>query len=43
MTTTEKLVTGQSGQINIDIGNPIVTKDNVDQYIDMHKKAGAIK
>ena len=41
--TTEKLVTGQSGQINIDIGNPIVTKDNVDQYIDMHKKAGAIK
>jgi len=41
--TTEKLVTGQSGQINNDIGNPIVTKDNVDQYIDMHKKAGAIK
>jgi inositol transport system substrate-binding protein len=41
--TTEKLVTGVSGQINTDIGNPLVTKSNVDQYIAMHKKAGALK
>jgi inositol transport system substrate-binding protein len=41
--TTNKLVTGQSGQINVDIGTPLVTKDNVDQYIAMHKRAGAIK
>ncbi len=41
--TTHKLVTGQSGQINVDIDCPLVTKANVDQYIAMHKKAGAIK
>ncbi|MGO8693918.1 MAG: sugar ABC transporter substrate-binding protein [Rectinemataceae bacterium] len=41
--TTHKLVTGQSGQINVDIDCPLVTKANVDTYIAMHKKAGAIK
>ncbi len=41
--TTNKLVTGKSGQINTDIDAPLVNKDNVDKYIAMHKKAGAIK
>jgi inositol transport system substrate-binding protein len=41
--TTHKLVTGQQGQINVDIDCPLVTQANVDQYITMHKKAGAIK
>lgn len=41
--TANKLVTGQSGQINVDIDCPLVTKANVDTYIAMHKKAGAIK
>jgi inositol transport system substrate-binding protein len=43
MDTAHKLVTGEAGQINTDVGNPLVTKANVDQYIEMHKKAGAIK
>jgi len=43
MDTTEKLVNGKSGQINVDIDAPLVTKANVDGYIAMHKKAGAIK
>jgi len=43
MDTSHKLVTGEQGQINTDVGNPLVTKANVDQYIAMHKKAGAIK
>ena len=41
--TTNKLVTGKSGQINVDIDCPLVTQANVDTYIAMHKKAGAIK
>jgi inositol transport system substrate-binding protein len=41
--TTNKLVTGKAGQINVDIDAPLVTKANVDTYIAMHKKAGAIK
>ena len=43
MDTAHKLVTGEAGQINTDVGNPLVTKATVDQYIEMHKKAGAIK
>jgi inositol transport system substrate-binding protein len=41
--TTNKLVTGKAGQINVDIDAPLVTKANVDTYIAIHKKAGAIK
>jgi inositol transport system substrate-binding protein len=43
MTTTQKLVTGKEKQIDIDIDCPLITKANVDEYIEMHKKAGAIK
>ncbi len=41
--TLEKLLTGEETQIDTDIDCPLITKDNVDQYIEMHKKAGAIK
>ncbi len=43
MDTTNKLVTGAEKEINMDIDCPLITKDNVDQYIEMHKKAGAIQ
>lgn len=41
--TSNKLLTGAEKQIDTDIGNPIVNKDNVDQFIDILKKSGAIK
>ncbi|GAB6109131.1 sugar ABC transporter substrate-binding protein [Fusibacter bizertensis] len=41
--TANKLLTGQETQIDIDIDCPLITLDNVDQYIEMHKKAGAIQ
>ncbi len=41
--TTNKLLTGAAKQIDTDIDCPLITKDNVRQYIEMHKKAGAIK
>ncbi len=41
--TSNKLLTGQEKQIDIDIDCPLITKDNVAKYIEMHKKAGAIK
>ena len=40
--TTHKLVTGAATQIDTDIGNPLVTLENVDEYIEMHKRAGAL-
>lgn len=43
METVNKLVKKEETQIDTDIGNPLVTKDNVDRYIDMYKKTGAIK
>lgn len=41
--TSNKLLTGEETQIDIDIDCPLITLDNVDEYIEMHKKAGAIK
>jgi inositol transport system substrate-binding protein len=41
--TTNKLLTGAEKQIDTNIDCPLITKDNVQQYIEMHKKAGAIK
>lgn len=43
LSTSHKLLTGEEKQIDTDIDCPLITKDNVDQYIEMHKKAGAIK
>ena len=41
--TSNKLLSGETKQLDTDIENPLVTKDNVDQYIEMFKKTGAIK
>lgn len=43
LATTDKLVTGKEKVINMDIDCPLINKDNVQKYVDMHKKAGAIK
>lgn len=43
MDTANKLLTGEETQIDIDIDCPLITKDNVDKFIEMHKKSGAIK
>lgn len=43
MDTSNKLLTGAEKKVDTDIGNPLVNKDNVQQYIDILKKAGAIK
>lgn len=42
LSTTDKLLSGTEKEINVDIGNPLVTKENADKYIEMHKKAGAL-
>lgn len=41
--TSHKLLTGEETQIDMDIDCPLITSENVDEYIEMHKKAGAIK
>lgn len=41
--TSHKLLTGVEKKIDTDIDNPLVNKSNVQQYIDIMKKAGAIK
>lgn len=38
MDTSNKLLTGEETQIDMDIDCPLITPDNVDQYIEMHKK-----
>ena len=38
--TSNKLLTGQSEQIDTDIGNPLINSANVDEYIEVLKKAG---
>lgn len=42
METTNQLLTKQKEQINTDIGNPLITSDNVDEFIEILKKAGAL-
>lgn len=41
--TSYKLLTGQEDEIHMDIDCPLITKDNVDEYIEMHRRAGAIE
>lgn len=41
--TSNKLLTGAEKKIDTDIGNPLVNKDNVQEYINILKKSGAIK
>ncbi|MEK3688870.1 sugar ABC transporter substrate-binding protein [Paenibacillus sp. FSL R10-2736] len=41
--TSNKLLTGAEKQIDTDIGNPLIAKDNVDEYIALLEKAEALK
>ena len=41
--TSHQLMTGEEEQIDIDIECPLITEKNVDEYIEMHKRAGAIQ
>lgn len=43
MSVAHDLLTGKITQIDTDIDCPLVTKDNVDKFIEIHKKSGAIK
>ncbi|MFA6775480.1 MAG: sugar ABC transporter substrate-binding protein [Sphaerochaetaceae bacterium] len=43
LATSEKILTGQEKQIDMDIDCPLVNKDNVDEYLEMYKRAGYIK
>lgn len=40
--TVNKLINKEADQIDTDIDNPLVNKDNVDSYIEMYKQTGAI-
>lgn len=41
--TSNKLLTGEETQIDMDIDAPLINSDNVEEYIEMHKRAGALK
>jgi len=41
--TSNKLLTGAEKQIDTDIGNPLVNKDNVAEYMDLLEKAESLK
>ena len=36
------LLTGAEDEVNVDIDNPLITKDNVQEYIDLYKEAGLL-
>jgi inositol transport system substrate-binding protein len=40
--TTNKLLIGEEEQIDIDIDCPIINSENAEEFIEMHKKAGAL-
>lgn len=40
--TANQLLTGQKEQIHTDIDNPLITGENVDEFIEILKKAGAL-
>lgn len=42
MDASHKLLTGEEEQIDINIDCPLITTDNVDKVIEMHKKSGAL-
>lgn len=41
--TAHKLLTGEETEINTDVGNPLYTKDNVQELYDIHVQAGALE
>ncbi len=43
MESVHKLLTGEEKEINVDIDEVLITKDNASQYVDMYKERGLIK
>jgi inositol transport system substrate-binding protein len=43
MESVHKLLTGEEKQIDVDIDEVLITKDNASQYVDMYKERGLIK
>ena len=43
MEAVHDLLTGAEDEVNVDIGNPLITKDNAQEYIDLYKEAGLIE
>jgi inositol transport system substrate-binding protein len=42
LSSTDKLLTGKEKEINTDIGNPLITKDNVEDFVKILEAAGAL-
>lgn len=42
LSTVHDLLTGAEDEVNVDIGNPLITADNVDEYLELYKEAGLI-
>jgi inositol transport system substrate-binding protein len=42
LSSASKLLTGEEKEINTDIGNPLITKDNVEKFVEILKSAGAL-
>ncbi|KAA9152964.1 substrate-binding domain-containing protein [Microbacterium lushaniae] len=40
--SVHELLTGEKDEINVDIGNPLITSDNVQEYIDLYLEAGLL-
>ena len=40
LSVTHKLLTGEESQIDINIGNPVIDKNNVNSCIEIHERAG---
>ncbi|QTV80136.1 sugar ABC transporter substrate-binding protein [Microbacterium sp. NIBRBAC000506063] len=36
------LLTGAQSEVHVDVGNPLITRDNAQEYIDLYKEAGLI-
>ncbi|QBR90749.1 sugar ABC transporter substrate-binding protein [Microbacterium wangchenii] len=42
MKSVHELLTGEADEINVDIGNPLITSENVQEYIDLYLEAGLL-
>ncbi|TFV81071.1 sugar ABC transporter substrate-binding protein [Microbacterium sp. dk485] len=40
--SVHELLTGEADEINVDIGNPLITSENVQEYIDLYLEAGLL-
>lgn len=42
MKSVHDLLTGAEDEVNVDVGNPLITKDNAQEFIDLYTEAGLI-